>query len=54
MAEEGEALSQKRQALRELVTRPHPPARVQSSQEIQAYVDEQGPVRISGGSDFGA
>ena len=54
MAEEGEALSRKRQALRELVTRPHPPARVQSSQEIQAYVDEQGPVRISGGSDFGA
>ena len=54
MAEEGEALSRKRQALQTLVTRPRRPAREQTDDEIQAYLDEQGPVRISGGSDFGA
>ncbi len=51
MAEEGEALSRKREALQRLVTRPRR-AREQSDSEIQAYLDEQGPVRISGGADF--
>ena len=49
---ESQAQGRKQRALEELVTRPREPARDQTSEEIQAFLDEQGPVRISGGSDF--
>ena len=52
MQVEGEELARKRQALERLVTQPRETARDQTSEEIQAYLDAQGPVRISGGSDF--
>ena len=52
IAEESEKQGRKQRALEELVTQPREPVRDQTSEEIQAYLDEQGPVRISGGSDF--
>ena len=54
IAEESQALGRKQRALEELVTRPREPVRDKTSEEIQDFLDEQGPVRISGGSDFGA
>ena len=49
---ESQAQGRKQRALEALVTQPREPVREQTSEEIQAYLDEQGPVRISGGADF--